>query len=198
MRIPAAILTLALLSGTPVLAQGISFGAKGGANFAAVSFDNAPDATAGRWSVAAGAFAILPLRWHVSFQPEVLYTRKGAQLRGAGVRSSLLLDYVEVPALARFGVHAFGTRLFVVGGPAAGFRVRARTRTEFSAATEEIDVSDGVERFDLGVAGGAGVELGALLLEGRYTFGLTDIDTDREDDARARNRVWSILAGWRF
>mgnify|MGYP003289963483 CR=1 FL=1 len=44
----------------------------------------------------------------------------------------------------------------VVGGPAFGYLLRARTRADFGEATEEIDVADEVERFDFGVVVGAG------------------------------------------
>ncbi len=199
MRIPAvAVLGAAVISGTPAFAQGISAGIKGGANFTTVKFEGEPDATSGRWSGAGGAFVVVPLRWRVSLQPEVVYAMKGARLRGAGTQPSLLLDYVEVPILARVNANVGGRRVFAVGGAAPAFAVRARTRTKFGGSTEEIDIVDEIHRFDAGIVGGGGVEFGSVVVDGRYTFGLTDIDKDGSDIAHARNRALSVAVGWRF
>jgi hypothetical protein len=195
---PAIALLLALLSGTAASAQSIQAGVKGGVNFATVTFEGEPDATSGHWFGVVGAFVVMPVHGGVSLQPEVLYTRKGAQLRGAGAQPTLLLDYLEVPVLARVSTNAFGTKVFFVGGPAVAWRVRARTRTKFSGATEEVDISDQLRRLDFGIVGGAGVELESLFIDGRYTLGLTDINKDSTDAARAVNRAVSVTVGWRF
>jgi hypothetical protein len=198
MRIPALLLVATLCSGTTAFAQGFQVGAKGGVNFATVNFAGETNATDGRWSPVAGGFVVLPLFWGIALQTEGLYTVKGARLNGPTVDSSLVLDYLEVPVLARVTVHAFGSKLYFLGGPAPAFRLRARTRTTFSGATEEIDIADDVKRFDVGVAGGAGMEFGSLIVEGRYTFGLIDINEKRADAAAAKNRAVSVTAGWRF
>jgi hypothetical protein len=198
MRIPASILVVVLCSATSALAQGVTVGAKGGVNFATVDFAAAGDASKGRWSPLAGAFVVLPIHWGIALQTEGLYTQKGGRLHGTAVDSSLLLDYFEIPVLARVSMNAFGGKLYFVGGPCPAFRLRARTRTEFNGATEEIDVASAVKRFDLGVAGGAGMEFGSLVVEGRYTFGLTDVNKDPTDAAPSKNRAISVTAGWRF
>ena len=197
MRLPAALAAILLCCSAPAFAEGFQMGVKGGINFADVKF-NQSGTTSARWFPLVGAFAILPPHWGVSLQPEVLYSMKGARLGGKGAPTSLMLDYLEMPMLGRVSMTAFGRRIYVVGGPAFGLRVRARTRAEFSGVTEEIDISDELRRFDLGIAGGGGVELGALVFDARYTFGLTDIDKDKTDGAKARNRVFSLTGGWRF
>ncbi len=194
----AAVVAAILLGGTaPALAQGFSMGAKGGVNFADVKFDKS-GSTSARWFPVAGVFVTLPARFGVTLQPEALYSVKGASLDTGGAPTSVLIDYLEVPVLARISMTAFGRRVYVAGGPAFGLRLRARTRSAFTGVTEEIDISDDVKRFDLGVAGGGGVEFGALVVDARYTFGLTDIDADKTDGSTARNRVLSLTAGWRF
>lgn len=172
-------------------------GVKGGGNFANVKFE-ATEATTARWFPVVGLFATFPPHWGVSLQPEVLYSMKGARLGGDGAPTSLMLDYVEVPMLGRVSMTALGRRLYVVAGPSFGVRVRARTRTTFTGVTDEIDIGDQLQRFDLGLAAGGGVEFGALVFDARYTFGLTDIDKDKTDASTARNRVLSLTAGWRF
>jgi hypothetical protein len=152
-----------------------------------------------RLGIVAGAFITLPLFSKLELQPEVLYSVKGAKLDLDGISDSVVVDYLEVPALVRFSRRGAGkVHYYVAGGPSAGFQLRARTRTKFAGSTEEIDISEQVERFDLGVAFGGGVEIGSIVIDGRYTLGLTDIDKDKTDGIKTTNRVISLTAGFRF
>jgi hypothetical protein len=75
--------------------------------------------------------------------------------------------------------------------------MRARTRTEFSGSTEELDISDSVERLDYGLSAGGGVEIGSMVIDGRYSFSLSDIDADL-DEVKGKNRVITATVGFRF
>jgi hypothetical protein len=48
------------------------------------------------------------------------------------------------------------------------------------------------------VVAGAGVNFGRFTLDGRYTWGLTNLNSLRDDEMKIRNRVFSIMAGVRF
>jgi hypothetical protein len=198
MRTCALAVAVVLASAAPSFGQGLSAGVKGGGSFTTVKFEGEPDATSGRWLPAAGAFFVVPFAWGVSLQPEAVYAMKGARLRGPGAQPSLLLDYLEIPVLARVSMRAGGRTIFAVGGAAPAFCVRARTRTKFGSSTEEIDILDEVRRFDAGLVGGAGIEIGRLVVDGRYTFGLINVDKETSDIAHAQNRALTITAGWRF
>ena len=198
MRTCALAVAVVLASAAPSLAQGLSAGVKGGGSFTTIKFEGEPDATSGRWLPAAGAFFVVPFAWGVSLQPEAVYAMKGARLRSPGAQPSLLLDYLEIPVLARVSMRAGGRTIFAIGGVAPAFCVRARTRTTFGSSTEEIDILDEVRRVDAGLVGGAGIEIGRLVLDGRYTFGLINIDKETSDIAHAQNRALTISAGWRF
>ncbi len=201
MRIPVIISVLVLVCSGPAGAQGLAIGVRGGVNLADVALDadGAAPSFDSRIGLVAGAFVTLPITSWIELQPEVLYSGKGARLEQEGIESKLVLDYLEVPVLARVSGNAFGTtRYYVVAGPTAGFRMRAKTRTEFSGATEELDISEDVERFDFGIAAGGGLQFGSLLVDARYTFGLTDIDKDTTDSVTIKNRVLSLTAGIRF
>lgn len=193
---------LLLLASVPgfgaTAAAQMSAGVKGGVNIADVRVEGADAAALDpMYGAVVGGFVTLPAFAGLELQTEVLYSMKGARVEETGLDTRLMLDYIEVPVLARLARGPRGgTRYFVAGGPSFGLRVRARTRTDFGGAVEEIDISDDVERFDVGVAVGGGVELGALVIDARYTFGLTDID--RSEDAKSTNRVISLTAGLRF
>jgi hypothetical protein len=192
---------LALACAGSAAAQGMTPGVRGGINLANLNFDVEGEEPSldQRFGAVAGVFFTLPLISRIELQPEVLYSSKGARLDDDGIQSTLVLDYLEVPVLARLSGTAFGTRRFyVIAGPTVGVRLRAKSRTEFSGSTEEIEFAEEVERLDFGVAAGGGLEFGALLFDARYTIGLRDIDRDRTDQVKISNRVFSLTAGWRF
>ena len=47
-------------------------------------------------------------------------------------------------------------------------------------------------------AGGAGVAFGRWIVDGRFTYGLSDTDADTDDDVKIRNRAFSMSMGFRF
>jgi len=79
-----------------------------------------------------------------------------------------------------------------------GFLLQAKARTRFPGSTEDIDLSDDVQRFDFGLAMGGGVELGRVIVDGRYTLGLSDTDKDTSVPGTSKNRTISFTAGFRF
>jgi hypothetical protein len=186
-----------LLLSSPSFAQGFGLGVKGGLNIATeeVKGDAGAPPFDPRYAAVAGAFVALPLSPWFGVQAEGLYSMKGAQLDFQGVKPSLQLDYAEVPVLAWV---RFAHRYHVAGGPSMGFLLRAKARTSFSGSATEMDVKDQLKAFDFGVAMGGGVELGSLILDGRYTLGLTDIDKDKSDTVTTKNRAISVTAGFRF
>lgn len=188
------------LGAPPAAAQGLGVGVKGGLNFSTVVFDGTDFPATRTAGIVAGAFVTVPVLGWFTLQPEVLYSAKGADFDN-GVRSELRLDYLEVPILLRVPLGAAGgARLYAVAGPSFGYRLRARSRTTFSGATEEIDIADDIEQLDLGLAAGAGIALRALAVEARYTHGLSDIDTDKDDrgGVAVRNRAFAVTLGLRF
>ena len=193
--------TIALLSARPALAQIPGLGVKAGINLASQSTGSDDGDDAGLKSlrgIVAGVFATLPVTSWLDVQPEVLYSVKGSSFEDTGIRSDVLVDYLEVPLLARFSIRGGRIGYYVAGGPFTAFRMRARTRTVFPGATEEIDIGDEVQRLDYGLAAGGGVEFGALVVDGRYTHGLKDVDKDTSDSIKVTNRSVSITLGFRF
>lgn len=193
-------LILLCLAAGSAAAQGLQPGLKGGVNLANVrgSGDEGSAGFDARVGLVAGVFATWrPVSW-LALQPEVLVTSKGAALNDEGIDARLVLDYLEVPLLARVSRRVSRATVYVAAGPTVAWLLRAKTRVVFDGSTEEIDMKDDVEPFDMGVAMGGGVEIGAFVIDGRYTLGLSDIDADRSDAMTIRNRVISMTAGIRF
>lgn len=206
MRMSAMAMALAVVScgagaAGPAWGQGLAVGVKGGVNLArtAIDVEGGGPSLDPRIGLVAGAFVTLPIASWLELQPEVLYAMKGAKVNDTFGASTLQIDYVELPVLARISRPGSGRiGYYAAGGPTFGLRVRARSRTEFEGETGDIDVSDQVSRTDVGVALGGGVEIGALVIDARYTLGLTDIDKDDSDEVKVSNRVLSLTVGFRF
>jgi hypothetical protein len=187
-------LVLILMFASSASAQ-ITYGAKAGVNFANVSFADEDVPSSSRIGLLAGAFATVPLTGWLSVQPEAIYTVKGASIDIFDIESDYIVDYLEVPVLARVPIQR---RVYLAVGPSIAFRIRARNRTSFGGSTEEVNIADDVESLDIGVVGAAGLEMGRWVFDGRYTHGFSDTDADTSDNVKIRNRVFSVSAGFRF
>jgi hypothetical protein len=195
-------IALALLIGAvaaPCAAQGVDFGAKAGLNASTISGYEGPagglDATYGR-NIIGGLFVAIPVVEALAIQPEVLLTRKGVTLTASAgdirTRTALRLEYLEVPILARFAMSRRG-RIYGLAGPALAYLRAASERIEAVDLKTERDVEP-PRRFELSVVAGAGLRLGAFVLEGRYCQGLTNLD----ETGSLKTRLLAALVGLQF
>ena len=198
-------IVLALIVGSSGMAAAqdapVAVGVKAGVNFANLNFD-ADDASVNfdqRKGFVGGLFVVWPANSLVALQSEVLYSQKGAQIEEGGMTAKLKLDYVDIPVLARVSSPASGGASFhVFAGPSFAVRVSAKTEASFEDEEQSEDIGDDVERFDLGLVAGAGLEFGRFVIDGRYTWGLSNINKDDEDDVKIKTRVFAVMAGIRF
>jgi len=207
MRIGVMGLVFLLSSGIATAsAQQRQFGAKIGPTVATIVSDSANQDGVYRrkTSIGGGGFVVLPLNRLLALQVEALFTPKGGKLPSEeDFTSTLLIDYLEVPLLGRITAARSSSGSFhVFGGPSAGFRVNAKHRVASPGPVGSSgfadDISAGVERFELGMIAGGGVDAGRhLVIDARYFWGLTDVNRDTTD-GHLRNRAFTILAGLRF
>lgn len=192
---------LLFVGSSSAFAQGLTTGVRGGVNLSTTATSGEEGGLRPDWQLrpVVGAFATWRATSWIDLQPEVLYAMKGAKGEEFDITSKLLLDYLEIPVLARIsrGLSRAGS-WYVAGGPAFGYLLRARTRADFGGATEEIDVSDEVEEFDFGVVVGGGIEFRRMIVDARYTHGLADIDKDTSDEVKISNRAVSLTVGVKF
>ena len=141
----------------------------------------------------------------------------------ADFNNETILDYIEVPVLARY---TFGrkVRAFLQAGPYAGYLFRAKALTAGTSAlfldeagtmpivippaTEplqvdlgaETNVRDSLVKFNVGVAGGAGVLIplgaGDLVLEARFQLGLTTLQKDPDTDGHTQTGAIVVSLGY--
>src|SRR5829696_2748550 len=127
MRLPeAAVCGLLLLAATPAFAQVPGLGVKGGVNLATQrnKGEDGSDSSKSAVGFVTGVFATFPVASWLEVQPELLYARKGARADLDGITSTLQIDYLEIPVLARFSRHGSGTMgYYVAGGPSIAFQL---------------------------------------------------------------------------
>ncbi|HEX8350686.1 MAG TPA: porin family protein [Hymenobacter sp.] len=189
------VLSFLLLAGLhgSARAQGsdVSLGLKAGASLSNLTGADAK-AFENLFGFHAGIFANLGITSLVAFQPELLYSQKGAKLpiNGTNEDLTLRLHYVDVPLA--FHVNTDG--LFFEAGPQVGFLVAANSK--FGNAST--DIKSNYNTVDFGYLAGLGYQRKAGLGIGlRYNGGFTNIrkevtigSTKIQD--RARNSAFQL------
>ena len=202
-RAAGAVFAAAVFLILPASTLAQQVGVKAGINFASLppEEDENPDIPPRLGPVGGVWVRTAPIN-RFSFQAEALFSEKGVHWNfSPEAKIEIRIRYVEIPLLARvdFGAPQSTTRVFVVGGAAPAFKLSARGKTEFQGEERTQDVGREIERFDLGLIGGVGVEFVRALIEARYTHGLLRINTDdNEPEDRLNNRVFSVTMGFRL
>jgi hypothetical protein len=210
MSVRAIVVTVCLVTLLPgvAAAQSIGGGVKGGLSLADVpnitdGVDAASDILETRIGYAVGGFLAIGLGYGFSIQPEALYTQKGVAASAPGGTASseftLKADYVDVPILGRF-TFGMGLRGYVFAGPSLNFLISAKAKSGFFGTTSETDVSEDMESFEAALVLGGGIEIGPLLVEARWSEGLTNILVEGTSPAgtELKTRTLLVLGGIRF
>jgi hypothetical protein len=189
------------------------FGIKGGIPFSTIRVDLAEDVDS-RTALGGGAFVHVPLG-PVGIQLEVLYMQKGAVLGGNDadlVGMVIALDYIEVPLLVTVPIDVGpSVTPYLFSGPALAFEVGCAFERDAEGVEASIDCTGSPaidfeltsKKLDIGLTLGGGLRVplgpGALLLEGRYTFGLVNINDDPvENGDNFKNRSAAGMIGFSF
>ena len=206
--IVCAVMVILAGSASSALAQERQIGIKAGVNVASLVFDGA-DADSyneRRVGFLAGGFGVWPLGGPTALQVEALFSQKGAKFSESleNLEATLELDYLDLPVLLRVQGPVFGSnRLHFFGGPSVSFRLAARSK--LSSTGQQFDqgsidnIEDDIEPFDFGILAGAGIDIGRrIVIDARYSWGLSTINKDTSDGIEIKNRLFSIMGGVRF
>lgn len=190
----------ALLATVGAQAQGqAQIGVIAGATFSTLrGVDNLDTRT----GLIGGLSLVLPGGGIFAWQPELLFTSKGAKGTNSGP-SGLKLNYVELPILLRLSpVSVSGVRPHVYAGPSFGLELSCTVQGTDGDCDDVPSIT--TKSVDIGGVAGGGVtfDVGGALLTGgaRYTFGVSkvaefDVSTARE---AARNGAFALYAGIGF
>jgi hypothetical protein len=248
LRVPIVFLCLLLTAGASVHAARIRVGAHGGLTIPDIrgaAGDPFTEGFASRLGPFFGVFAELGLASHFSLVAELNYASQGGKKDGlqiitpsllpaglplppgmkvyADFSNESLLDYVEIPLLARLSLGK-QVRFHANAGPYLGFLVRARALTAGRSAfyldkngtmpvvippattpllvdmTADTDVKDSLKNANFGLCGGAGVSLpagpGEIVIDIRFQLGLTVVQKDVEKTGEGRTGAFVVAAGY--
>jgi hypothetical protein len=130
-KVAAILLAIVALAASPTYAQ-VTGGFKIGVNWADLDEgdDEADDEDNldKRTGLAIGGFVDVPVAPGFSFQPEFLYSQKGAKFEDFdGEDVTIKYDVIQIPLLAKFNFGASDAPVqgFVVAGPGLAFRIKA-------------------------------------------------------------------------
>jgi Outer membrane protein beta-barrel domain len=135
-------------------------------------------------------------------QIEGLLTQKGNAIRNGhkapDLDDEIVINYVEVPVLARVGVFQWGrTTISIHGGPTFAFIASSTETNNGHSVFSPLKL----KTFDMGLAIGSQVELKRLIFGGRYTMGLSNIFADDPavfSFSEMKNRALTFFAGYRL
>lgn len=157
-------------------------GFKGGVNFSSLYTKDSYDSKM-LTGFNIGLFSKVPITERVAFQPELYYTTKGAEITYNNTFvdgiARFKLNYIELPLLLainvtdNFNIHV---------GPYASYLISGKVKNESNVNLfnfEDNVNSDDFNRFDVGIAVGAGIDFGSLGLGVRYNYGLTTVGKEK-------------------
>jgi hypothetical protein len=188
-----SILIISMICSTIGLAQGVSFGVKGGVNFASINFsgDFSPDVKS-KVGFHTGVFVSLMLSDKIGIQPEALYSIQGTKIDISTYDQQYNLAYINVPILLRYNLNDM---ISLHAGPQIGLLLSAEE--EFDGSTT--DIKDSLKGTDMGIAVGGEVDLPAKLGFGvRYVIGLSNLEDDSSGDVTVKNGVFQVYVKFRL
>lgn len=190
------VVAVMLLSISTVSVAQVKFGVKAGVNFANVSGDDMDDMDS-RIAPLFGGFANIGLTDKLAFQPELLYSMKGAKesgsMDGMDYDATVKLSYIDVPLMLKYNISG---GLNIQAGPQLGLLMSADYEMEAGGESESMDIKDELKGMDLGFNLGAGYDFGSLGVDVRYNLGLSNIADS--DDGDIKNNAIQIGVSYAF
>lgn len=201
------IISLFLCAQSVLYAQSnMRFGVKGGPNFSTIietaqnSDLSRSSTTGGKTSFHLGFVFEFLFSERISIQVESLYSAQGAKMIDSyttadGSEMVRYLNYISFPILAKY----YATPNFSIEvGPQVGLLLSARD--ELSTGAEK-DILKEMEKHDFAINAGLAYEFyNGLFLQGRYSFGLLDINKTSGlfNYYKHRNNVVQFSVGYMF
>jgi len=150
----------------------------------------------------------------------------GTQLY-ADFRNKTILNYIEIPFLGQLNLHQANALHYHLNlGPYIAFLVKAQTVTAGTSSIYldpegktqltlqdgtplppvsfdgKTNIRDEIKKINAGVVGGGGIDysfgVGKLFLEGRFTLGLTNIQTNTEENGKNHTGSIIIVIGYAY
>lgn len=178
MRKLTPVLFVAMLIVAP--AADAQLGVKAGFSFASTTESEFVPDVETRTGFAAGLSLGIPLGTVLTFRPEAMFVQKGGKY---ATNQTLEINELNIPLLLGIDIPITGVAPYLFAGPVAEY--------ELSCKAADVDCID-TNSMRWGFTGGVGLRLGgALTVEGRYGYTLSEIS----DDVQSKPRTIMLLAG---
>ncbi|MCZ6593438.1 MAG: porin family protein [Bacteroidetes bacterium] len=179
-----SLLVLAIVFSVQSFSQGLDFGIKAGINFSTISDAAGLDNKTG---FVAGIFVGGKLNDKLGIQADLLYSQQGAEFNAG----KFDLNYVNVPIVIKYFVT---DKMHIHGGPQFGVLVDDKTQTVIGETINDIATND----FDISGVVGVGLDLPfGIRIDGRYSFGFTDVPNDPgKNFTKGKNSVITLSIGY--
>ena len=156
----------------------------------AADFNNTED-TQARVGLLAGAELEYYVSSHVGLSGGLYYAQQGAELENYDV--TWKLDYLNIPFVANFYVWK---GLALKAGLQPGIKLSSKLDGATGKYHASVNIDDAVNTFDLAVPVGISYDFGRLVLDARYTIGLTKAFKD--DYLDSKNISFQLGIGYKF
>ena len=111
---------------------------------------------------------------------------------------SSVINYIELPLLAKLYFGKSETRFNVVLGPTVGYATNGRSKGSFTINGKTTEVNEKIifgkedyQRMDFGLVGGVGVRFNAIGLDMRYSLGLKNLVSDSSQSPTDKLTVYN-------
>ncbi len=170
----------------------ITFEIKGGVNSATIKSDTE---SGRRLGGVGGVFLGARITDTLGLRVEGLFSQRGATDETPGSDVMSRVKDLDAPVLLTLGTASdTGRRFHPFAGVQASYKLKAEASSELLGLT--VDVSDDVEDLDFSAVVGAGVEMGRVRVDARYSHGLTNFAKKSGDTAK--NRTIAVMVRLRL
>ena len=174
-------------------AQGFGFGVKGGLLYS--SYRETGESFKNNNGFEAGIFFGGNRSGALGVMGEILYAKKGAKYDVGLLDFTVDNYYLEIPVLLRLNLGSSnrntGAIVYAIGGPVADILLKSQLNG--------IDMKSSYESLDLGIIGGAGVEISRFLVEARMNWGIKNVaKASGGSVSDVKTRSFAVLAGFRI
>jgi len=194
-----------------------TFGLKGGLNRSDVLYENESGKISDATNMTTQGFHVgvtmeNSLSEMLSLETGLLVSLKGFKideyLDGVIIRNKTNLYYLDIPVAlkAKFDLGK-KSKWYVAAGPVFDIGFAGNYVTVYDwhgdsqAVKEKIKWGNNegeINRFDIGITTGGGIEFGLWQVGVYYDFGLTNIASDAKPENTLKNRLWKVSVGYKL
>lgn len=155
----------------------VNAGIMGGFNFADLHLD---DETSSRAVWGLGGVVDIYLFDNFSIRTEPMYIKKGGVIEADddSPRITARGEMIELPVFARYEIGNL-EKLYFLAGPTVAFLLSNKIDADINGIVFNSDITDNTKKLDFGIGLGVGLQFPinilTVFIEGRYTFGLNNL-----------------------